>query len=78
MLQMITYIYEHVRTVLRLIQPACLLGILNLKLHVGFDLRAHACMPDAHAAVYIYQMYIIKQKRVATNMLSVTVIYIYI
>ena len=41
------YLNKHVRTVLRLIQPACVLDILNLKLHVGFDLRAlHACMPD--------------------------------
>ena len=47
------YLYKHVRTVLRLIQPACVLDILNLKRHVGFDLRAlHACMPDVHAAVY--------------------------
>ncbi len=39
--------------------------------HVGFDLRAlHACMPGAHAAVYTG---CIKQTRIATNILSVTV-----
>jgi hypothetical protein len=49
------YLNKHVRTVLRLIQPACVLDILNLKLHVGFDLRAlHACMPDTHACMQCF------------------------
>ena len=65
------YLYKHVRTVLRLIQPACVLDILNLKRHVGFDLRAlHACMPDVHAAVYTG---CIKQTRITSNILFVTV-----
>ena len=42
-----------------------------MKQYVEFELRAlHACMPDVHAAVYTG---CIKQTRIATNILSVTV-----
>ena len=42
-----------------------------MKQYVEFDLRAlHACMPDVHAAIYTG---CIKQTRIATNILAVTV-----
>ena len=60
-----TYIHTYVHatnsmiTYISMYGPCCRFNlhacILNLKRHVGFDLRAlHACMPDVHACMQCF------------------------